>query len=60
MNEKMRCEWHYEDGIWITECGSEFQLNDGTPKENGMIFCHKCGKKIYDASRIKEGVEKHK
>jgi len=33
--------------IWqCSECDSLWTLNDGTPKENGMEYCPKCGRKI--------------
>ena len=44
------CAWSYVDGdladYWDTECGASFCLEDGTPADNGMLFCHHCGKLI--------------
>ena len=37
------------DTTWETSCGEAFCFNEGTPKENGYIFCTHCGKRIqYD------------
>lgn len=33
---------HYQ----CSECGCEWCLNDGTPEENGMKFCPRCGAKM--------------
>ena len=42
------CEWSLDeyDYHWNTSCGEEFILNEGTPFQNGMRFCHHCGKRI--------------
>lgn len=44
------CNWHQEDddGAWHSDCGSHFTLNEGTPSENGMAYCHKCGKPLQE------------
>lgn len=46
MNET--CKWSEEDysGLWNTDCGNLFDLNEGTPSDNGMKFCCYCGKLI--------------
>jgi hypothetical protein len=31
------------DGAWDTACEETFVINDGTPAENHMRFCHSCG-----------------
>ena len=41
------CIWSQEDEAsegWETDCGHNFELNDGTPEENNMKFCCYCGK----------------
>lgn len=43
------CTWHesaYDYNIWESECGLTWELIDGTPKENGMNYCPRCGEKI--------------
>lgn len=42
------CEWRYHDndGAWFTSCGQAWSYIDGGPVENGMNFCHCCGKAI--------------
>ena len=40
------CRWKFDkdDCYWHTSCGQDFVFNDGTPAENGVIFCFHCGK----------------
>lgn len=40
------CVWQYGAFSWHTGCGQEWMLNDGTPEQNGMHFCHSCGKTL--------------
>lgn len=43
------CEWKQDDSesnIWQGECGMAFILESGTPDENDMIYCPKCGKLV--------------
>lgn len=42
------CAWEYwaHGEYWETGCDNAFVLNDGTPKENGMIFCPYCSHRI--------------
>ncbi len=40
------CTWQYGAYSWRTSCGEEWMLNDGTPEQNGMRFCHSCGKTL--------------
>ncbi|WP_085708325.1 MULTISPECIES: hypothetical protein [unclassified Pseudomonas] len=42
------CEWSQdgESGIWKTGCGSTWSFYDDGPEENGMNFCHSCGKHL--------------
>ena len=45
------CNWHqedYESSYWSSDCGIQFVLDDGTPKENNMNYCCKCGKKLVE------------
>lgn len=43
------CIWA-QDGegeqSWDTGCRKRFNLNEGTPRENKMLFCCYCGKPI--------------
>ena len=37
----------YDDATWICSvCGHEWVLIDGTPQENDMHYCPKCGAKM--------------
>lgn len=42
------CEWHREDdsGIWNSGCGETWSFHEDGPEENGMHFCHSCGKRL--------------
>lgn len=43
------CKWIGPDqeGLYNGSCGMrEWMCIDGTPEENGMIYCHNCGRKI--------------
>lgn len=42
------CEWSREDdsGIWHSGCGVTWSFLDDGPEENGMHFCHSCGKTL--------------
>ncbi len=37
-----------EANVWqCTECGEEWQLEDGTPEEHHMNYCHHCGARLF-------------
>ena len=41
------CKWQEDDsGTWESQCGNSFEINDGTPEENRMLFCCYCGGEI--------------
>lgn len=41
------CTWSEGGFSWHTSCGKEWQFTDGgLPAENGMHFCHSCGKTL--------------
>lgn len=43
------CEWKLEDeeaNLYLTGCQQRQLIFEGTPKENGYIYCPYCGKKI--------------
>lgn len=42
------CEWHREEdsGIWNTGCGETWSFHEDGPEENGMNYCHSCGKSL--------------
>lgn len=49
MNNSEKCIWRlddYEWNAWESECDYLFTLTDGTPLENKMVYCPRCGKKI--------------
>ena len=49
---KMVCNWRqptYSDAecnAWQSDCDQYWAITEGTPTENGMKFCHGCGKPI--------------
>ena len=42
------CKWEEDkfEGGWSGSCETRWWLDYGTPKENEMNFCPKCGKRI--------------
>ena len=42
------CYWKYEDMdcFYETACGVTWSFVDGGIEENGVNFCHSCGKKV--------------
>lgn len=43
------CEWTLMDAefnAYDTACGNPWYLEEGTPKDNKMIYCPACGRKI--------------
>lgn len=43
--------WVYDpDGYWKTGCGEAFQISEGGPAENGMLFCYHCGHPLKEES----------
>lgn len=43
------CEWSHADDdtdLWEGTCGVAWSLSDGTPEENEMRFCPRCGGKL--------------
>lgn len=45
------CKWSLVDGhlnIWSGQCGADWHLIEGTPNENEMLFCHRCGGKLIE------------
>ena len=55
----LACGWTQEsDGsAWATGCGHLFEVNDGTPKENGMGFCCFCGRTMSESPYAEEPKE---
>lgn len=43
----MACNWKQDEfNCYTTECGHAFEFNNGTPQENGFMFCPFCGCKM--------------
>jgi hypothetical protein len=45
------CQWVGTDddfNIWSTDCGEEFYLDEGSPRENGFEYCCFCGKPLVE------------
>lgn len=41
------CEWSEDDdGIWNSACGLAWVIEAGSPEENEMNYCPKCGKRL--------------
>lgn len=41
-----RCQWTEDGEAWATQCGDYFQIENGTPEDNRMVFCPHCGRPI--------------
>ena len=55
---KAECIWtHNDDDYWQTECWNAFQLVDGKPSGNYMIYCPYCGRKLAEAATQSEESE---
>jgi hypothetical protein len=52
------CEWA-EDiwGAWLTDCGNTFEVNEGLPSENSMIYCCFCGQPILETPYRDEDID---
>lgn len=56
------CEWRSDDepdmgGAWHTACGEIFCITDGSPSDNGMIFCCYCGNGIMQTYAVADEAE---
>ncbi len=42
------CTWTEDDeGTWFPSCGDHpYAFNEGSPVENGHVYCHACGKPL--------------
>lgn len=48
MNDNKRCFWWRDasemDGdAWVSDCGAHWVFIDGTPVDNDMRYCPRCG-----------------
>lgn len=43
-----KCCWEHDehDDTWLTSCRQVWHFIEGGPKENGVKFCHHCGKHV--------------
>jgi hypothetical protein len=43
------CLWSFDEyhDAWDTACSNKFQLNEGRPEENGMVYCCYCGRILH-------------
>ena len=45
------CNWNETEpdfDLWESDCGMAFHMEQGTPSENGMMFCCRCGKPLVE------------
>jgi len=42
------CRWALTNGEepWEGDCGIEWTCPDGTPRDNGMRYCPRCGRRL--------------
>jgi hypothetical protein len=49
VSDEKPCNWHTdENGGYLSECEYYFEISNGTPHENDMNFCPKCGKPLIE------------
>lgn len=59
-SDLLACCWsESSNGAWATGCGELWELNDGTPKENGMKFCPCCGRKLTESRYVDDIRDDH-
>ena len=54
------CNWYRDDedsDTWESNCGVLVTLNDGTPYQNDMRYCYKCGKPMFKSVIARKQVE---
>ena len=53
MTNSQICKWFYmeDEDYWETQCGEEYSIIEGNPKENRMKYCPFCGKKLKEGKR---------
>ena len=55
------CNWERyadESDVWEGDCDIVWQMIDGTPKENGMMFCPKCSGVLREGPALAEQAER--
>jgi hypothetical protein len=56
--QEQTCTWARPESdfpdTWESSCGVMWTFDEGGPKENGMRFCHKCGKKNIESTQHTE------
>jgi hypothetical protein len=52
------CHWTEDiNGVWDTDCGKAFVLDEGGPEDNGMIYCCYCSKTLVEVTYKEEDEE---
>lgn len=53
---KRHCRWKWDEyqEYWTTGCGHDWCFKQDGPTENGMRYCHHCGKPIRLAGKQPE------
>ena len=45
------CTWTEDaSGIWHTDCGEAFEIQTGSPGQNGLRYCCFCGRRLAEGS----------
>jgi len=51
MTEYLTCQWSVdENGAYDTTCGNKYEIMNGTPENNKMIYCPFCGYLLWSES----------
>jgi len=52
------CKWtQTEDGVYETDCGRLFELTNGSPKENSLLYCAYCGGRLKEKPYGKKAIK---
>lgn len=49
------CEWKITDAdenTWESECGLLWQFMDGSPTDNGIVYCPRCGREMVEIEEV--------
>lgn len=57
----LECDWTQDDAlpnVWHTDCGTAYELPEGSPTAQEYWYCPNCGGMIYSIPREDEGETK--
>ena len=56
------CRWEYQEGegegcVWAGDCGVMWEFSYGSPKDNDVRFCPRCGRPLVQMPFVPEDEE---